>query len=475
MAHNDVQARSKKQSSDVAVVMVPLPAQGHLNQLLHLSSRIAAHSIPVYYAGDATHLRQAKLRLHGWNDPSPPTTTLIHFQEFPTTPFETPPPNPHAPTKFPSQIMPSLKASLDLRSPVFHFVEQLAGVFRRVVVVYDSLMCHVVQDIHAVPDAECYIFRSISAFAIASWEVEISPDLPIASEIRNEIPPIDGHYPPEFADFLGLQIRARKIYSGEIYNSCREIEGFCLDLLEKRMRNEGKKIWAMGPFNPVSVNNNNNNSVRHKCLDWLDRHGSSTVVFVSFGTTCSISDEQIKEISFGLERSEHKFMWVLRDADKGDIFAGGDRKPGELPDGFEERVRERGMIVRDWAPQLEILGHPSIGGFVSHCGWNSCLESISMGVPMATWPQHSDQPTNAILVTKVLKIGVEMKKWSRDDKLVSSGIVEKAVRILMGSSEGVEIRKRASELGKAVKNSTREGGASRKEMDSFINHITRDD
>ncbi|KAK6149131.1 hypothetical protein DH2020_016656 [Rehmannia glutinosa] len=402
--------------------MVPLPAQGHLNQLLHLSYLISAHNIAVYYAGAATYIRQAKLRLHGWD---PPSISNINFHEFPKTPFENPNPNPHAKTKFPSQIMPSLNASLNLRGPVFDFVDGLSTIFRRVIVIFDSLMAYVVQDIDSIQNAECYSFRSISAFSVCSWEVEVSPDLP---NILKELPSLDGYYPPEFSDFLNLQSGTRKIFSGEIYNSCVEIEGFCLDLLAKRFRNGTEK-------------------------------GPDSVIFVSFGTTSSFSDEQIKEIAFGLERSEQKFIWVLRDADKGDIFAGEARK-AELPDGFEKRVKERGIIVRDWAPQLDILGHPS-------------TESISMGVPIATWPLHSDQPANAVLITKVLKIGVEMKQWTREDELLSSSKVENGVRKLMESEEGDEIRKRASELGKTVRNSGMESGARRKEMDSFITHITR--
>lgn len=140
---------------------------------------------------------------------------------------------------------------------------------------------------------------------------------------------------------------------------------------------------------------------------------------------------------------------------------------------YEERIKERGMIVRDWAPQLEILGHASTGGFMSHCGWNSCMESISTGVPIVTWPMHSDQPKNAALLTKVLKIGVELKDWSHWEEMVASTMVEKAVRKLMGSEEGNEIRKRAQELGIAVRESVKEGGSTCKELQSFLAHITR--
>ncbi|KAH6818760.1 hypothetical protein C2S51_002363 [Perilla frutescens var. frutescens] len=454
----------------VAVVMVPLPAQGHLNQLLHLSRLIASDNTPVYYVGATTHIRQAKLRLHGW-DPS--SIANIHFHEFPIPPFTTPPPDPYAPHKFPSQLVPALTASTHLRQPVYAFVDGLSGIFRRVVVIYDLLMSYVVQDMDSLPNADCYIFRSISCFSVCSWEVSAWPNLPAdEAEIQclKEVPSVKGYYSKEFSDFLDLQYGATKVSLGEIYNSCCEIEGFYLDLWEKRMeKNGGGNLWPIGPFNPAKIPGRSN----HECLKWLDKQGVNSVILISFGTTSSFSDEQIEEIAIGLERSEQKFVWILRDADKGDIFAGDARK-SQLPIGFEERVRERGIVVREWAPQVEILGHPSTGGFVSHCGCNSCLESIINGVPIAAWPLHSDQPANAVLITKVLKIGVELESWTRrGDELVSSSRVEEVVRRLLAAAEGDEMRKRAAELGKDVKKSIMVGGAARTKIESFIVHITR--
>ncbi|CAA0812771.1 UDP-glycosyltransferase 73B1 [Striga hermonthica] len=329
-------------------------------------------------------------------------------------------------------------------------------------------MSHAVQDLAALPNVELFIFRSISAFSVASWEPDILPQLPLRRHVIDGVPSLDGYYPPSFAQFLALQTAARTAFSGEIYNSCREIEGFALDPLEGRMRREGKRFFAAGPFNPVG--GEFGSGPRHRCLDWLDRQAAGTVVLVSFGTTCSFTEEQVGEVAKGLERSGQSFVWVVREADRADIFAApaaeggsfGRRKNG-WEEGFEERVRDRGILVRDWAPQLQILAHPSTGGFVSHCGWNSCLESISMGVPMATWAQHSDQPANAALITKVLNVGIEIKKWTREDELVSSRTIEMAVRELMSSSD---IRKNAAELGKIVRRSVMEGGTSRKEMDA---------
>ncbi|PHU16716.1 putative cis-zeatin O-glucosyltransferase [Capsicum chinense] len=107
-------------------------------------------------------------------------------------------------------------------------------------------------------------------------------------------------------------------------------------------------------------------------------------------------------LAIGLEKSLQKFIWVLRDADRGDVFTSEGRKV-QLPEGYEERIKGRGIIG---AAQLEILAHSSTDGFMSHCGWNSCMESMSFGVPIAARPMHSDQPRNSQLVTKYLKIGL---------------------------------------------------------------------
>ncbi|XWS43114.1 hypothetical protein CRYUN_Cryun16bG0074300 [Craigia yunnanensis] len=185
-----------------------------------------------------------------------------------------------------------------------------------------------------------------------------------------------------------------------------------------------------------------------------------------------MDDEQIKELAIGLRRSNQKFIWVLRDADKGDVFD-GEVRTLELPKGYEDSVKDMGLVVRDWAPQLEILAHPRTGGFVSHCGWNSCMESFTMGVPIGAWPMHSDQPRNAVLITKLLKVGIDVKDWAHRDELVTASIVEDAVKRLMASKEGDDIRKRAAALGGAIQQSVGEGEVSRKEWDSFITHITR--
>ncbi|KAH0659605.1 hypothetical protein KY289_028353 [Solanum tuberosum] len=172
------------------------------------------------------------------------------------------------------------------------------------------------------------------------------------------------------------------------------------------------------------------------------------------------------KIAIGLEKSQHKFIWVVRDATKGEGQV-------QIPKGYENRVKEKGIIVKDWANQLEILAHTSTGGFMSHCGWNSCMESITMGVPIATWPMQFDQPRNAVFVTDVLKIGVVVKHWDRRDDIIDSTTIKNCVKKLMASTEGDEMRMRAIEFGKKVRESMKNGGDHQMEIDSFIAHITR--
>ncbi|CAI9765654.1 unnamed protein product [Fraxinus pennsylvanica] len=497
--------------SQVAVLMVPLPAQGHLHQLLHLSRLIAAYNIPVHYATTATHNRQVKLR-----SIIDDRDSLVHFHEFPNPEFQSPPPNPNSNNKFPSHLQPLFDSLSYLRLPVFSLLLSLSPTAHRVIVIHDSLMSSVVQDFSSISNAESYVFHSVSAFAMFGFFRETKEkSFPVEDKILEKTPSLENCFTIEFLDFIATEHKFQELSSGILYNSCKVIEGQYINLLEKALNKGNKKYWPIGPFNPVELANTKNGNGRHKCLEWLDKQAPKSVVYVSFGTTTSLTDGQIKELKIGLERSEVKFIWVLRDADRGDIFAGEtstvdlphtiqftlsntpeayeEKVRGlvmrdsntDTPEGtieyalpntselYDDRIRDRGIVVRDWAPQLEILRHPSTGGFMSHCGWNSCMESITMGVPIAAWPMHSDQPRNSILITEVLKIGLSVKNLSCQDETVDSSTISKVLKTLMGSKEGDEIRQRAAELGVAVRESVAEGGATRMELDSFIAHISR--
>ncbi|XP_055836134.1 zeatin O-glucosyltransferase-like [Solanum dulcamara] len=459
------------QQHDVVVVVVPLPAQGHLHAALQLSRRLSSANIPVYYVSTAAHVRQAQSRAAGWD---PLKTPNLNFIDFPVT-FDVPPPNPNASIKFPSQLVPAFSSSMQLRDPVTDLVNKLSSISRRVVVIHDFLTSWVVQDVSKILNTESYCLNTVSAYLMFSyvWDAARPPVPPEAEVVLKQLPSFDGCISPEVVEFTMKQIGVIHD-AGNIYSTSRVIDGLYIDLMEKTSISKDFTHWALGPFNPVDLDFDKKETVldRHYSLEWLDKQPPSSVIFVSFGSTTSLSEDDIKELAIGLEISQHRFIWVLRDADKGDIFSGEVRKY-QLPEGYEKRVSERGLVIRDWAPQLEILGHPSTGGFMSHCGWNSCIESISMGVPIAAWPMHSDQPRNALFITEGLKIGIPVREWERRNEVVPAETVQKVVRTLMASPEGEEMKRKATALKEAVKLAVMEGGVTHKEMESFVAHITR--
>ncbi|XP_023731580.1 zeatin O-glucosyltransferase [Lactuca sativa] len=456
--------------AEVVVVMVPFLAQGHLNQLLHLSRLISTYKIPVHFVTTTTHIRQVRSRFHDFSSHSA-ASNLIHFHALPTPPFTSPHPNPSS--RFPSHLQPAFESSLHLRRPVADLILSLSSSTTRVAVIHDFMMSYVVQDVKAIPNAETYIFRPLSAFHTfwLTWE-RLSRPFPVDPGMLKRLPSADGSLSPEFKEFVKQQLPHVGYHVGELFDSSRVIEGEYLEYLEREELNDYKKLWAIGPSNHVDRTSFTVSKNHHKCLQWLDLQPPTSVVYVSFGTTTTFSDEQITELAIGLERSQQRFIWVVRSADKGDVF-GDEAKMADLPEGFEERVEGRGLVVRGWAPQTGILGHVATGGFMTHCGWNSCTESISNGVPTATWPMHSDQPRNAFLMTDVLRIGLVVQNWEHRDELVTSVVVENVIRRLMDSKEGEEVRERAVELADTVKKSVVEGGESSKETDSFISYISR--
>ncbi|CAO2042717.1 unnamed protein product [Urochloa humidicola] len=133
----------------------------------------------------------------------------------------------------------------------------------------------------------------------------------------------------------------------------------------------------------------------------------------------------------------------------------------------------RGMVITGWAPQLEILAHGATAAFLSHCGWNSTIESMSHGKPILAWPMHSDQPLNAELVCKHLEGGVLVRPVEKQREVIPRATIQEVIEKMMVSDEGRKIQQRAMEIGEAVRSSAAVGGASRKDLDDFIAHITR--
>lgn len=141
-------------------------------------------------------------------------------------------------------------------------------------------------------------------------------------------------------------------------------------------------------------------------------------------------------------------------------------------------MKENGLMVRGWAPQVLILEHQAVGSFVTHCGWNSTMEGITAGVSMVTWPMWGDQYSNEKLVTQVLKIGIPVgRKHGRrsitaeDDQVIKSEMVEKAVKEVMVGEEAEEMRRKAEVLSEMAKKAVEEGGSSNMALTSLLEEL----
>ena len=213
-------------------------------------------------------------------------------------------------------------------------------------------------------------------------------------------------------------------------------------------------------------------------MSWLDTQPIQSVVFLCFGSNGAFSPAQVKEIANGLERSGKRFLWVVKNPPSNDksnqIAVTADVDLDALmPEGFLERTKDRGMVVKSWAPQVAVLNHPSVGGFVTHCGWNSMLEAVVAGVPMVAWPLYAEQHLNKAALVEVMKmaIGVEQRD---EDMFVSGAEVERRVRELMECEEGRELRERSRKMREMALAAWKDGGSSTTALAKFADVWNQD-
>ncbi|CAM0954452.1 unnamed protein product [Alopecurus aequalis] len=211
---------------------------------------------------------------------------------------------------------------------------------------------------------------------------------------------------------------------------------------------------------------------RHACLSWLDAQPERSVVFICFGSLGAVSAAELKEIARGLENSGHRFLWVVRSppVDPAKFFM---PRPAPdldalLPEGFLERTRDRGMVLKMWAPQVEVLRHAATGAFMTHCGWNSVLEAASAGVPMLCWPQYAEQRLNKVFVVDEMKVGVVMEGY---DELVKAEEVEKKVRLVLDSEEGEKLRERLTLAKEKAAEALAHSGSSQMAFTEFLKDL----
>ncbi|XVF29641.1 hypothetical protein REPUB_Repub15cG0139400 [Reevesia pubescens] len=194
------------------------------------------------------------------------------------------------------------------------------------------------------------------------------------------------------------------------------------------------------------------------CINWLNSKETGSVVYVSFGSLAAVGEDQMQELALGLRRSNSFFLWVIRETEQ-----------EKLPANFIEESSEKGLVV-SWSPQLEVLAHKAVGCFMTHCGWNSTLEALSLGVPMVALPQWTDQTTNAKFVADVWHVGIRARI---DDKgIINKEEIEWCIREIMEGDKSKGLKRNSEKWKKLAVEAVDEGGSSDKNIDEFVAKLT---
>jgi hypothetical protein len=255
-------------------------------------------------------------------------------------------------------------------------------------------------------------------------------------------------------------------------NTFDELEGPIMNMFPREAG-----ICPVGPLIPAPSANGSDHVLkiskhvsfwaeRHECLQWLDQQSRHSVIYVSFGSNVHCNERQVEEFALALEATQRPFLWVVRP----DLI--GNRSNRGLPGGYLERLGNRGCII-SWAPQRAVLSHPSVACFLTHCGWNSIVESIISGVPMLCCPSVADQFLNSCYVVDVWKVGLALIKSNGSENSVEKSEIEWCVRRMMSGGEGVEIRKRIIKLKESARAALKTGGSSAANFHEFLTAMRR--
>ncbi|KAA8521243.1 hypothetical protein F0562_011920 [Nyssa sinensis] len=260
-----------------------------------------------------------------------------------------------------------------------------------------------------------------------------------------------------------------------MFNTCDDIERPFLDYMADQM---GMPVWGVGPLLPeqywkssdtlirdreIRQSKRQTNYTEDEVIQWLDSKPRASVLYVAFGSETGPTTEEYPQLADALADSSCPFIWVIQPGKDG-----SGSEESSFTHGLDSKIGDRGLIIKGWAPQLLILSHPSTGGFLSHCGWNSTAEAIGRGVPFVAWPIRGDQIYNAKLVVNHLRVGYMALSGDSSEMAKKEYILE-GIEKLMGDEE---MHKRA-----AVLRAKFEGGfpgSSEAALDAFRNFITAD-
>ncbi|XP_044487141.1 UDP-glycosyltransferase 83A1-like [Mangifera indica] len=447
------------------LLLIPYPAQGHVAPLLKLATKISEHGIKITFVN--TEFIEAKLLASGREKAE--EGSLIRFVSVPD----------------------GLEGD-DRNDPI----EMNESVFR----VMPGHLKELIEKMNQSDD--CEPITCVVADICLGWALEIAhqmgipaaafvpfgpPSLAISFQFKRLIESgiIDANGNSMNDELINLSEETLPWKNNEYLWSCSaepEIQKLLLELLTGVAQAVRISNWVLSnsiyeldssncdlvpkilTIGPLLASNHAGNSAGSliledsSCLNWLDEQATGSVIYVALGSTTTLNQQQFNELALGLESSGLPFLWVVRWNLVDESFTG-------FPEGFKERIAGRGKIV-EWAAQEKVLAHSSVACFLSHCGWNSTMEGISMGVPFLCWPCFADQYQNRNYICQAWKIGLDLTL--DENKIVARHEIQRKVEKLLSDEA---IKANALKLKEIAGRSLVEGGPSCKNFRRFVDAI----
>ncbi|XP_019183026.1 PREDICTED: UDP-glycosyltransferase 91A1-like [Ipomoea nil] len=438
------------QDCKLHIVMFPWLAFGHMIPFLELTKLIAQKGHKVSFVSTPRNIdRLPKL--------PPSLASLINFVKLPLPPIPNLPENAEATIDLPYDDVKYLKKAHDgLREAMAKFLEE----YRPDWVLFDF-------DAYWVPEVASEFGVSTAFFSIyiaallgfigpgpsdvkyekrtTAEEFTVRPkwvrfDTPVAYRLHEVLRIFNDSVAGDednVSDLFRFQSSAERCDVLAV-RSCSEFEPEWLNVLEEI---HGKQVFPVGqlPTTGFDGGDDGTNESWNETKRWLDNQARRSVVYVAFGSEVKPSQLELTEIALGLELSGLPFFWVLR-TKRGDT----DSNSVQLPEGFEERTRNRGVVCTSWAPQLRILSHDSVGGFLTHSGWSSVVEAIQFEKPLVLLTFLSDQGINSRVIEEK-KMGYPIPRDPRDGSFTRDSVAN-SVRLVVAEEDGRIYRDKIKEM-----------------------------
>ncbi|XVF75732.1 hypothetical protein PTKIN_Ptkin13bG0210500 [Pterospermum kingtungense] len=416
----------------ISVVMFPWLAHGHISPFLELSKQLTKRNFYIYFCSTPVNLHSIQPKI------SPQYSNSIQFVELHLPSLPELPPHYHTTNGLPPHLMETLKKAFDMSS---HDFAKILKTLNPDLLIYDFIQPWAPKlalslDIPAIHFlCSSAIMASLVYYAVKKPCQEFPcPEFSHAGDFMKPKASKNLLQGPSVSDIQRI-FQCFELSSDIILmKTFREIEGKYLDYIEVAVN---KKTVPVGPLVQDYPNIEDDHEGK-EIMEWLSKKSKYSTVFASFGSEYFLSKDEMEEIAYGLELSQVNFIWVIR-------FPVGEKIKLEdaLPQGFLERIGERGLVVETWAPQAKILQHTSIGGFVSHCGWSSVMESLKFGVPIIAMPMHLDQPVNARIVVDV---GAALEVRTNKDGKLEKEEIAKVIKVVVAEKDGENVRRKAREM-----------------------------